>query len=313
MTAPVGPILSAVVALTLAGCSLPFGGETELGTTRLQVVLDEAEQTRPLLAAAENVVIRRCMLAQGLDHPFTVTDLDRVAAGPEAPLAAAAGWDPTTSGYRWPPPEVDPVNQAYLASLTGDQAQQYQRALFGAQTVAVGGSGGLPVDQATNGCQAQGAVAVAGDGDPARAARLVELGVAIEGLDTEVQALVDADPAYQEAIASWRACMTEAGHTGLAGQPLADPEDARDLALAVLWPEVDPAGPSADELRMATADRDCQEDAGLPLARFESYLLHEGQVIDRPEVGTLLATWEDLNERAVDVAIDLLSAEGLLP
>lgn len=299
------------VVLIASGCAL-LDDEPEIGTTRLQVMLDESARTEPLITAAENVLIRRCLQAQGLDHPFTVPDLDRPASATTGVAGAVtAAWEPERLGYRSPAVTGDPATLAYLAGLDEDEARRYERALLGSQTVTVGGDGGGTGPQ-TEGCQRQARIAIGGGGDVALADQYQELRIRLGTIDTEVQTLVDGDAGYREAVDTWRACLTDAGFAGLDGRPFTDPEDARDLALAVLWPEQQTAAVAPDEIRMATADRDCQDEAGLGLARYDGYLRLEGSVIDRAEVETALATWEALNEAAVDVAIDILAAEGLL-
>jgi hypothetical protein len=250
-----------------------------------------------------------------------------------------AGWDPAETGYRTrdalsvdhdhergehdhdhsvdsdhdhDPSGLDPVNEAYIATLGPEEVEAFVTALHGTERVEIEAGAGLLLEVPIDGCLAEARAQIGGSGDAEAGAQFAALSTGFSLLHGDVLARVMSDPAYQDALESWQQCFGTAGYEHPDGRPFDDPNEALDTALSELWPELGSDGLDPDERQMAVTDLECQERAGLADAYEKAYLANEVDVIEAPETQALLLTWREEHDRAAETATDVLVSAGLI-
>jgi hypothetical protein len=111
--------------------------------------------------------------------------------------------------------------------------------------------------------------------------------------------LVEADPAYQAALAGWRRCMERAGHR------YDDPNHAQAEMDELFWHDnVDVPAARAREVEVAVADATCSREAGLAATAEDLSDRYEREVAAGMEADVLV--FQELHAKAVARAREML-------
>lgn len=279
--APVRGVRTAVAGVAvalLAGCAAsPDPGPA--GDPVLEL-LDVAWSAPTSDVARMEQLVAECMADAGFT--YVPTTGAATAGALDSPSGRTDGYG-ITSGA-WPgPPDADP-NAAAVAALAPTEQQVYWTTLEGdaVQVVEeVGGDGAWQYDWQRAGCRGRAQHQVYGD--PAQ----LDDAAALQAELAEARLAAAADARVAELDAAWAACMTTAGHPGLATADAAEAgvREAWDALWAQTWADL-PADPSASdvaaaeaaaapavaelaaaEVALAAADRACRDQVGYDVAR----------------------------------------------
>lgn len=209
------------------------------------------------LLLAEDELVRRCMEKAGFQ--FRSSPPDQISADPEGKYqwgrddvsaAQDQGYGLSRQGMD---EEADP-NLEYLESLTPTERERWDLAFSGhwENRITFKLPNGTEFSISGDGCLAEARRQIYGD-----LRKYMQLNVALMQIAPDVDRLVAADPAYNEALASWRRCMNEKGYD------FENPGDAVGAAAALYESELDPASAKAGEVRIAVADAQCGVESGV--------------------------------------------------
>jgi hypothetical protein len=312
--------LAAGAAGTLIGCGGADPGRSADGDPaaagrRAARVRGEGVELARRVEQAQHELIRRCMSRRGFTaHPvlpsaFPTADEAGAAGGsggdgspyrepPEPERARADGYGIDIG--RPPPatPETAPAgaDAAFLA-LPAVERDRYLAALGAPSARQLPGGGA--VETRRGGCEEEVLTAVYGD--PGRYWTLVSV---VFDQPTKVRAATDGDPRVTAAIASWSACMRDAGHP-----ELASPDDAERTATGYYWPRGGPALPVEEakrrEVALAIADAGCSARTRMDATRQAVWRERDAQYLRAHEAE--LVAWRDLARAGLTAAQRLLA------
>ena len=267
------------------------------------------------LGVAQQVLIDRCLAAQGLDverAPVTLHTFDPIAdaARRGGDVEDLTAWTAHGSDYG--------LTTAIRSALTDPGAGQlgdfvhgipagYEQAVYGDPkvevTVPMRDNGSLTV--ATTGCYGQALQELYG----------VDVGtytrayVAVHTLREQLLTQLAADERVQESTGRWSQCMHARGHdvTTPADLPVQLQAARRDLLLheqeGAAVTEADLAALGEGEAALATADRDCKDTSALGSAVARALVQHWAPVAS--EHADDLAAYRDMVQHARAIAVEV--------
>lgn len=224
------------------------------GSSAGYALYQSVSENRRFVDSAVQELVRRCMIQAGFQY-WPVQQLPAEYRDPARPLSVA---DASTRGYRaLVPPTNAPGSterEAYLASLTPDQLQQYGRALGGDPdaTKTVDTPAGK-LTFTTGGCTSSALGQLVPD-----PARYQTLAFQVSNLTSLPEFQPTSDPGLQAATRTWSECMSTAGYR------YGSPAEAIEAASAI---EASSAGGSSAPLpdqpppaarAIAVADATCR-------------------------------------------------------
>lgn len=287
---PIG--LVALTGITiLSGCTI--GGPPD------RAAPEPAELTaaqRRDLAGAEEVLVRRCMQAQGFQYHSDSAE-PALAEDREFPYGIDdRGWAQrhglgleirAMAGRR---AGADNANNRYTETLDPRQRQAYSTALFGTGTrvATVTVPSGDTVSMSADGCLATAQTQLYGDH-----LRWFAASAITNNLSGAIQPLVLADPRYRKVADAWSECMSEYGFA------YRDPVDLRSRFTS---------SSQADEWRIATSEADCVTRTGL--AETGQRLEQELGAPVRARYAADIHTYRQLQAAALPRAAGLISVQS---
>lgn len=256
--------------MALAGCS----ADTSVGTPEATLATEQSGPLTDLLGygavpdSAQAIVSERtwqenltaqCMADLGFDYLPAIPDLDSVVFS-DGPVGGTREYVEAYGYGLWSRPldeggfelSVDDPNGARVDAMSEAERAAYELALYGQRAQP----GADSVSSVDHGCEAASTVPVDDD------TRYI---VSVREDATQYLTDMHDDPAFSEVNAEWASCMADAGF--VEESPLGAREGANaEYGAARIDGEMPSPNPARieEEIRLATADLDCQEATGWP-------------------------------------------------
>ncbi len=300
-------IASATVflAVAIAGSSCSTNDEAALepvlSIEQLNTMADEARLAELQFGVAQDILAGQCMRAQGFEYEQTATTKIQVERSDASSAAERKRqefdeWEPGLYGYANPDlgavtetEPVDPDDPAFNQTSAYDEA--WSIAMFGPTEgtdqfeVDFGHAG---VAASKEGCLGEATMQLGGQ----KAFEVSVLGSGFALLSSQIGKRAESDVRLIEATEDWSRCMAEQGIQASDGSVFANPEQAK----GDLQRQSETNKATTEEIRVATADRDCQLSTGYIEVLIEVTDDAQLTVLSEPEVEALVTRWLEIGD-----------------
>jgi hypothetical protein len=240
-----------VITAMLVGACASTPADAPLPSAPEFAAWEPSTADRDSLNRAEEILIARCMSAEGFRYALVVPSIARVGSRPVGIVLDDAAWAAVHGYGSADADRVDAIvaanpNPTYALSLPPGRRRAYQVALVGirARDLQARLPDGRVIDGSGDGCIATARRQLYGDLPGWFRADAV-----LSALEPSVEQRVRRDPAFAAGVAAWAACIHRAGYQ-------ADTPDELRAGLRA-------GGPRSAEITLAVAEARCGASSGL--------------------------------------------------